>query len=216
MFELPLFPLNTVLFPGMPISLHVFEDRYKLMIGKCIQERRPFGVVLIREGVEALGPLAQPHSFGCMATITQVERLEHGRMNIGAIGRERFRILTLDDDLPYLVAKVERFPLANDLPQEQVEAAEQLLPLVTRYMDSLSQVENVTLDPEKLPSDPPTLAYLAATLVQIPQEEKQKLLSTEKTVILLEDLRTLYRREVTLVAALLEEPVEQDGLFSLN
>ncbi|HSG18664.1 MAG TPA: LON peptidase substrate-binding domain-containing protein, partial [Anaerolineae bacterium] len=50
MFELPIFPLNTVLFPGMPLSLHIFEDRYKLMIGKCLQERRAFGVVLIRQG----------------------------------------------------------------------------------------------------------------------------------------------------------------------
>ena len=56
MIELPLFPLNTVLFPGMPLGLHIFEDRYKLMIGQCVQERRPFGVVLIRSGQEALGP----------------------------------------------------------------------------------------------------------------------------------------------------------------
>ena len=79
MFELPLFPLNTVLFPGMPLTLHIFEDRYKLMIGKCIQERQPFGVVLIRRGLEALGPVADTHSVGCMAFIRQVERLEQGR-----------------------------------------------------------------------------------------------------------------------------------------
>src|SRR5512147_2655499 len=92
MYELPLFPLNTVLFPGMPISLHIFEPRYKLMIEQCIQIAQPFGVVLIREGVEALGPSAEPHQIGCSAQITQVERLEDGRMNIVAVGVERFQI----------------------------------------------------------------------------------------------------------------------------
>ena len=70
MFELPLFPLNIVLFPGMPLSLHIFEDRYKLLIGKCLQERQPFGVVLIKKGIEALGPLAEPHHIGCTAFVS--------------------------------------------------------------------------------------------------------------------------------------------------
>ena len=99
MFELPIFPLNTVLFPGMPLSLHIFEDRYKLMIGKCLQERRAFGVVLIRQGAEALGPLAEPNKIGCTAFISQVERLHQGRMNIGVIGQRRFRIISLDTEL---------------------------------------------------------------------------------------------------------------------
>ncbi len=78
MFEIPLFPLNTVLFPGTPIHLHIFEERYKQMINLCLQEQRPFGVVLIRNGMEALGPLAEPFHIGCTAEIAHVERLEDG------------------------------------------------------------------------------------------------------------------------------------------
>ena len=86
MFELPLFPLNTVLFPGMPLPLHIFEDRYKQMINNCLEEKEPFGVVLIRNGKEALGPLAQPHSIGCTARIVEVQKLSDGRMNITSVG----------------------------------------------------------------------------------------------------------------------------------
>jgi Lon protease-like protein len=63
MFELPLFPLNTVLFPGMPLTLHIFEDRYKRMIRTCLKTRQPFGVVLVRHGQEAFGPLVARRAF---------------------------------------------------------------------------------------------------------------------------------------------------------
>ena len=93
MLDLPLFPLNTVLFPGMPLSLHIFEDRYKRMIGECIDSGNPFGVVLIKRGQEANGPLAEPHEIGCTARIIEVEPLSEGRMNIVVLGQKRFRIL---------------------------------------------------------------------------------------------------------------------------
>ena len=87
MFELRLFPLNTVLFPKMPLPLHIFEERYKLMITECMEADEPFGVVLIEEGSKAFGPLAQPHAVGCTARVVQVESLEDGRMNIITIGQ---------------------------------------------------------------------------------------------------------------------------------
>jgi Lon protease-like protein len=70
--ELPIFPLNVVLFPGMPLPLHIFEERYKSMINRCIQAGHAFGVVLIREGQE-VGPPARPHDVGTTAVIA-VER----------------------------------------------------------------------------------------------------------------------------------------------
>lgn len=217
MYDLPLFPLNTVLFPGMPLALHIFEDRYKLMIGQCIQERRPFGVVLIRQGAEALGPLAQPHSVGCSAQITQVQRLEQGRMNIAAIGRERFRIVQIQRDLPYLKGRVEPFPLANEAGEAGLaQAGRRLQPWLRRYMTELSQVEGVSMGTEKVPDDPVQMAYLAAGLLQISTEEKQRLLATEQAIDLLTEMRNLYRREVALVRALLDEPAEDQGIFSVN
>jgi Lon protease-like protein len=222
MFEIPLFPLNTVLFPGMPLALHIFEDRYKLMIGHCIEQRRPFGVVLIKQGVEALGALAEPHSIGCTAQITLVERLEQDRLNIGAVGRERIRVLSLDSDGPYLLGQVEDLPLKESEPAGQLRAARRLHPWVERYMEQLSQVEGALSPPQKLPREPRSLAYAAAALLQIPVAEKQALLETPETATFLEDARILYRREVAFLRsmlerqALLENDPLQSGTFSLN
>ena len=110
-YELSLFPLETVLFPGTPIHLHIFEPRYLAMIKRCLDENRPFGVTLIRRGQEAGAELAEPHPVGCTARIAAVDRLEDGRLNLTALGEERYRILELSYDLPYLVAKVEGLPI---------------------------------------------------------------------------------------------------------
>jgi Lon protease-like protein len=104
--NLPLFPLNTVLFPGAELPLHIFEPRYRQMIGRCIDQESPFGVVLIRSGPE-VGGMAEPRRVGVTARITTVERLPDGRMNIVGIGQDRFRILDTSTDLPYLTGDVE-------------------------------------------------------------------------------------------------------------
>jgi len=218
MQEVPLFPLNAVLFPGMPISLHIFEPRYKLMINQCIENEQPFGIVLIEEGEEVLGPLATPHAVGCMARITQVERLEDGRMNILAVGQERFQVQTLNHDRPYLIGEVEPLPLnEQDTPLAQ-NAARQLRPLVERYLSVLSSVSQpFDFTPGSLPDDPLALAYLAATIVQIPVEQKQPLLGVDDAVELLADMRTIYLREVALLRAMIErDPRENAAAFSRN
>ena len=215
MYDLPLFPLDTVLFPGMPLSLHVFEDRYKIMIGLSLERRQPFGVVLIKEGVEALGPLAEPHLVGCTARITQVERLGQGRMNIGAIGRRRFRILSLNRDLPYLVGEAVNYPLASDAPGTDI-AASRLRPWVIRYMDELSRIEGSDFDPLQLPEDPIPFAYMAATLLRIPSNQKQAFLAAVSAYELLDDLRRHYRREVAFLKMMIEQRVTDQGPFSLN
>src|SRR5437867_720934 len=95
--EIPLFPLNTVLFPGMPLPLHIFEPRYREMIGVCSDEDRPFGVVLIREGME-VGEAAKPFEVGTMAKIIGIDRLNDGRMNIVTVGTRRFRVMSYATD----------------------------------------------------------------------------------------------------------------------
>ena len=220
MYELPLFPLNTVLFPNMPISLHIFEPRYKLMIEQCIQTNQPFGVVLIRQGTEALGPLADPYPIGCTAQITQVERLEDGRMDIVAVGIERFQIQTLRHDKSYLVGAVESFPLGRENHQFLTQAGQRLRPWVERYLSVLSQAaHDVTFDPARLPHEPLALAYLAAAVVQIPPDQKQTLLAVDQAADFLADIRMIYRREVALLSAIVERDTGQDQeprLFSVN
>lgn len=220
MYDLPLFPLNTVLFPGMPISLHIFEPRYKLMIEECIQTAQPFGVVLIREGVEAFGPAAEPHQIGCSAQITQVERLDDGRMNIMAVGIERFQIQSLSHARPYLVGTVESCPLDNDDTYAVTRAGEQLRPWVERYLTTLSEVadEETSFEPRQLPDDPLALGYLAAAVVQIPLDQKQTLLATNHAADLLTNIRAIYRHELPLLNAMIQFEANNDKavLFSRN
>jgi len=104
--ELPLFPLKTVLFPNMSLPIHVFENRYKTMIGSCIEESRDFGVVLIKSGAE-VGATAVPHEIGTTAHITDVARLDDGQMYIATLGVKRFRILALKQEIPYLLGEVQ-------------------------------------------------------------------------------------------------------------
>ena len=217
MFELPLFPLDTVLFPGMPLQLHIFEERYKLMIRKCLAEREPFGVVLIRHGMEALGPLAEPYKIGCTARILEVKPLSEGRMNIVALGQKRFRILSLNSAKPYLVGEVEYYPLRESPSHLLSKRGDRLFPWVKRYMQILTEASDMNLDPSHLPSDPLVLAYLAAVLLQIPPEHKQELLALQYAGDFLEKIYDLYRREVALLRVLLSrEILDNIGQFSLN
>jgi uncharacterized protein len=215
-YELALFPLNTVLFPGMPLALHIFEERYKLMIDQCIEEERPFGVVLISKGVEALGPVAEPHAIGCTAEIMRVDQLGDGRMNIAAIGRDRFKIVSLAFDEPYLKAQVEPFPLLKPAPEVQASATRMLAPWVARYMEILSQVDGVDLDSEQLPGEPDAFAYLAATLLQVPAGRKQELLAAPGLLEMVESMRQLYRYEIPLARIMVAKQVQDQGIFSLN
>jgi Lon protease-like protein len=217
MMELPLFPLDTVLFPGGPLHLHIFEERYKLMIGMCLQQRQPFGVVLIRQGQEAQGPLAEPYQVGCAASIINVQRLEQGRMNIFALGTERFRILSLDQtSFPYLVGTVDRFPIMNAEPPNLIDNSERLRRQVERFIQSLMKAGGGEFDLSQLPDDPVLLAYTAATLLQIPSVEKQVLLESEHSDVLLERLSVVYKREIALLQAVLEERGRAQGSFSVN
>lgn len=217
MYELPLFPLNTVLFPGTPIQLHIFEERYQQMVAYCLEEKQPFGVVMIRHGREALGPLAETFPIGCTAQIFQVESLEQGRMNITALGRERFRILTSMRSLkPYLVGKVENYPLVHPEDTAVRPSARVLEEWVRRYLGILLESGRLEINLEQLPGDPLLLAYTAAALLQVPSLEKQELLSVPDAAGLIASLRGLYRREVALLRAFVADEPGQDGAFSLN
>lgn len=217
MFELPLFPLNTVLFPGMPLPLRIFEERYKLMIRFCIENNQPFGVVLIRQGLEALGRLAEPYEIGCTARIIEVEPLDKGQMNIITLGEKRFRILSTYSRDGYLVGKVEWFPLEEASFQKMTSQSQRLLPWVKQYMQILSEASETDLEPDKLPADPIVLAYLAAVLVQIPPEQKQALLAEQRAIDLLGNMERIYRREVAMLQAIMDHGRRQDpGPFSMN
>ena len=118
--RVPLFPLNIVLFPGQTLPLHIFELRYKAMLGRCVREQIPFGLVLVRE-TSRFGR-GTPHSIGTFARVTQVQEIPEGSCpqpaphngncyNIVCYGEGRFRVTALDrGEAEYLVGEVEPYP----------------------------------------------------------------------------------------------------------
>lgn len=217
MTKLPLFPLNTILFPGMPLSLHIFEERYKQMMNHCIEQEKPFGVVLIKKGREAGGP-AVPHSIGCTADIKTVEPLRDGRLNLVSTGNSRFEIVDLQYDQPYLVGEVKELQFDTTLAKEDKINAWYLRKIIKNYVDVLSNIGKIEVDLKKFPRDPIELAYLGATILQAPNEQKQKLLEIESAGELIKTLYDACRKEINILRRMLEPvvPPHTDGPFSLN
>jgi uncharacterized protein len=220
MYRLPLFPLNTVLFPRMPLSLHVFEERYKLMMQRCISERTPFGVVLIESGAEVLGYGTEtiPHLIGCTAVINHVQTLPMGRMNLTAIGEQRFTILRLEHDEPYLVGVVENIHL--DESDEGImlrQRSEQIRTWIERYLSVLERTDRVRFDRSQLPASTVDLAYLASAILKISNDEKQLLLAENSLLTLLSTLRRIYGKEVAIMDVILaENEKDEQSPFSVN
>jgi len=201
--SLPLFPLNTVLFPGQVLPLHIFEPRYRAMIDQCIDKSWPFGVALIQDGDEIGGP-AVPYEVGTTARVTQVERLDDGRLNIVSIGEMRFRILTMSEAREgYLRAEVTLWPWSPSDQKMSGTLADNVRGRLRRYVDLLSQASGVQMDANDLPDEPTELACLTAIALQIEQLEKQDLLTSPSIVKLLSKEADLLRRELRMLQVIL-------------
>ena len=107
MTEIPIFPLRSVLCPGVALPLHIFEDRYRLMIGRCIERGEPFGVVLLREGAEVGALHGEVAAVGTTAAIRRAGAYPDGRLDILTVGQQRFRLEGIDRvSEPYLLGRV--------------------------------------------------------------------------------------------------------------
>lgn len=166
-----------------------------------------------------MGPLAEPYGVGCTAEIAHVEPLDDGRMNIVAVGKQRFQIVSLLRDQTYLRGAVEPFPLQALATAEAKAVGQLLLPRLENYLTLLSRAGNVDFDASTLPNDPESLAYLAATVLQIPNTQKQSLLSMTEATAMLKDMEQRYRRELPVLRLMLQEEVAVPmgpAPFSLN
>ena len=177
MTRLPLFPLNTVLLPNTTLPLHVFEERYKTMIGRCIEERTPFGAVLIRSGEEAGGE-AEPHEMGCTARIVQVQRLPDGRMNLLTFGEQRFRIVSLDRSEAYLQGEVELLESTGIDAPEVEELSARVSALFGEHFRLVLALTGQWMRKLDLPAEADVLADFLGGNLNLPVEEKQALLET--------------------------------------
>ncbi|MCL7454657.1 MAG: LON peptidase substrate-binding domain-containing protein [Anaerolineae bacterium] len=212
--NLPLFPLNTVLFPGMLLPLRIFEERYKRMIDLCLEEKQPFGVVLIREG-EEVGGSAVPYEVGTTATIQGVSRQDDGKMSIVTVGKDRFRLRKVHRDLPYLVGEAEPWPLREAVSQQAWEQVEPMRVLLHQYLQLLSQAQGHKIEIEEIPDDPATLALLVAVALQVPLAQKQSLLSQPTVPQMFLAERAILHREERLLQYMIDTQEEQwEGGFS--
>lgn len=194
---LPLFPLNSILFPGQAMSLHIFEERYKLMINRCLEEGAPIGVVLIREGEEVGGP-ATPYQIGTLAAITETDRQENGELDIIAVGQERFVIRRIVQQTPYLVGQVEDFLPVGDESPRAWELSKRLREMLPGYVEALAQATGTFVQVVNVPETPVQLAYLAALVLQIRLFERQNLLGTAEVSEMLAREIVLMGRETAL------------------
>ncbi len=173
--ELPLFPLNTVLFPGATLPLHIFEERYKLMIAACIEEQRPFGVLLIRKGYE-VGEMAEPFEIGTTAHIARVDQLDEGRLNLICLGGQRFRTVRLVSEDPYLTGEVEILETtATDDPKAK-ELSDDAGSLFAEYVRLYLAMSNQWARSIEMPGEPDTLADFIGSRLGVSPRTKQQLL----------------------------------------
>jgi uncharacterized protein len=193
--ELPLFPLGTVLFPYASIQLHVFEDRYREMVRICLQEDRPFGVVLIRSGPE-VGGIADPYLVGTACRIQRVHRYDDGRMDVHVVGERRFRIRDLDDSHSYLTGRVE------PVIEHEIEDSARAEDLLSRAQNEFELLIRRQIEREQIsvkvvfPTDPVVLSFTIANLLQMENLEKQRLLETTDTLERLEELIPVLERHI--------------------
>jgi Lon protease-like protein len=143
----PLFPLDLVLFPGQQLPLHIFEERYKLMLQRCLREQTDFGIVLMRD--PGRGRRGTPHSIGTFARVTQVDEVPEGRCIVPAPhrgncyhimcrGQERFRVTALDQrEAEYLVGDVELYPDEPAPPPALMMVGERVASLFDDYYRKL-------------------------------------------------------------------------------
>jgi len=206
---LPLFPLNTVLFPGQLLPLHIFEERYKLMIKHCLEGDGAFGVVLIREGNE-VGEMAMPYEVGTVARIRKVDQLEGGKMDLLCLGEARFKITALNEEQPFLSASFEIWPWRPLEPEEVEPRSSQLKGLLTRYIKLLAAVTRNPVNLEDLPADPLLLADLAAIALQVPNREKQQMLAEPGLSEFIDTCTALLKRENQALQTLSAIPMAYD------
>jgi Lon protease-like protein len=199
--ELPLFPLNVVLFPGMVLPLHIFEPRYRLMVSECQRENKPFGVVLARS--ESQHMREEPYLVGTMAEIRELDELEDGRFNIIAIGLQRFRILSQHREKPYLSGLVELYEDVSESEQKLGVAAKQAGDLFNTYLRMLFEAAGKKTMQVDLPTMPEELSHFIAYLLDMEVEQKQQLLEFTSTLQRLQEEIIVLRREVPFMRQML-------------
>jgi len=207
---LPLFPLGAVLYPGMLLPLHIFEDRYRQLVRDLLDEAEPrrFGVIAIRKGRETgIDGVHSLYEIGCTATMRRVEERDDGRFDIVTVGTQRFRLLTLDQERPYLRGEVEMLAEETADPALAGAAVAGVQAAFREYLDALTEWGGATVRLEELPDEPELLSYVVAAAMVIDLPERQALLAEPDSLHRLAMQRVLLSRETAMLRTTTSRPV---------
>jgi hypothetical protein len=231
---LPLFPLGTVLYPGLLLPLHIFEERYRQLVRDLLAdgEGPRFGVVAIREGRETgVSGVSALYPVGCTAVLRQVQKYPDGRYDIITVGVQRFRLLAVDESRPYLRGEVELLPEEAGDPAEAQLAARAVRPAFSDYLRALASLAQH--DPQQagaadagaagngepadpggvpspdLPAAPVALSYVIAALMVVDLPDKQALLAEPDAVGRLAAERAMLAKETGMLRSLTSAPAPE-------
>ncbi|GLY01909.1 MULTISPECIES: LON peptidase substrate-binding domain-containing protein [Actinoplanes] len=225
--RLPVFPLSTVLFPGLVLPLHIFEERYRALVRELVAQTSDdtgeFGVVTLRRGSEVApdpedGQAAPAvpvnaddlYDVGCTAELRHVTELPDGRFDIMTVGRRRFTVLSVEQGSePYLTAHVEWLPEEKDAGEIAQILAPRVLQAFRAYLELLRPSSEVL---DQVPDDPTVLSHLIAATAQLAVEERQMLLAMPDTASRLRAELRLLTREAGLLAQVRAVPVPLSDL----
>ncbi|MFI8303335.1 LON peptidase substrate-binding domain-containing protein [Streptomyces sp. NPDC085927] len=233
--RLPLFPLNSVLFPGLVLPLNIFEERYRAMMRELLKtpedEPRRFAVVTIRDGHEVapsapgipdptavpeLGPAAgfgpDPlrsfHKVGCVADAATIRERADGTFEVLATGTTRARLLSVDASGPFLTAELE--PVLEAPGEEAGALAEGVLRAFRQYQKRLAGARERSLATgAELPDEPGVVSYLVAAAMMLDTPTKQRLLQAPDTASRLRDELKLLRTETAIIRNLPSLPASE-------
>jgi uncharacterized protein len=206
---LPLFPLGAVLYPGMLLPLHIFEERYRQLVRDLLDgpEPRRFGVIAIRKGRETgVEGVHSLYEIGCTATLRRVERYEDGRFEVITVGTQRFKLLRLDETRPYFQGEVELLADDDIEPPVALPAVRAAQAAFRTYLDALTEWGGAVVRIEELPDEPTLLSFIVAAAMVIDLTERQALLAESGTLRRLDLERALLSRETGMLRTTTSRP----------
>jgi ATP-dependent Lon protease len=196
--ELPLFPLPVVLFPGVPLPLHIFEPRYRQLLSDIRATNNLFGVAYF-DPANTTNEMPQAGHIGCVAEVTELQSLPDGRSNILTLGVIRFRIESyVETGDPYLVAKVSYFEDDDEDAATLAGPTQEVAETFTRIAQAVRAINDERSSlPDITNTEPQKLSFLVAAAMELDADVKQELLELRSTFERLERLRVMLLLAVT-------------------
>ncbi|HYH85733.1 MAG TPA: LON peptidase substrate-binding domain-containing protein [Pyrinomonadaceae bacterium] len=188
--DLPLFPLPLVLFPGVPLPLHIFEERYRRLLADVRVSNNLFGLSYFDPSA-SIGDRPEVGHVGCATEVVEAQPLPDGRSNILTVGLVRYRVTEYaESDEPYLVARVEFFEDEEGDPSLLRKRSDEVTEMFMRIVRAMKAINDERGSLPELPQgDPERLSFLVAAVVEMEAGDKQQLLETRSTA---ERLRRVY------------------------